>query len=374
MIISLLSSILFLVGFQVGETNQGLENRAYQLVENLNDETEVSIGRKNLHSETPFSIENIPVDRKHSFDRNYANASLDGETAEIYNNRTIFTYRKTNKTRSLSLFSSNISHDFYQDIQTGSWMNNSHVSVLPGGSGLKSLKVDGKEVLNPSADFKIGSFTVSERTLHAELEEKNFKIYNGSSELIFENASDVSFELKNLSTLYWGADNSTTELSTTGDLKNGNTPGFTVASSYGVTFTGDLEANVSKPDPSTVLAKINAERLRVNLHNKGYKAGWRRIKAYEKGRTVFGPQKTIKPSSIESFRNLRDMSNAELEEILEQDTDNFNISVKSNSSGEKIFSGGSPVPLRDAVVSMNVITGLRSNGTLDQLNSRVTVW
>jgi len=62
-------------------------------------------------------------------------------------------------------------------------------------------------------------------------------------------------------------------LTGTGIKAKGETKGFTVASDYGITFLGDLEATVSKPDDSTVKVEIDAKRIRVRLHNSDYNAG-----------------------------------------------------------------------------------------------------
>ncbi len=372
MIITLLSSIIFLAGYQTGENSSNLENLATQVGERLESQFTDSLGQKKLVTRSPFTISSVPVDRKHFFDKFYVNASLGNENVELYKNRTVTVIEKSNATRTLNLFPRNITGDVYQDIDTGTWMNNSDISVKPGGNGLQSLKINDKQLLSSSADLNTSTFNIEEYRLFAEMRPVDLNIYNGSTELILENASDISFQLKNLSTLYWEADNSTTELVGSGSFKQGTTKGFTVASNYGISFIGNMEADVSKPDSSTVLAEINASRVRIRLHDKDYKAGWKRIKSYSEGKTVFGPLNSFPAAPIARIEELNNKSDQELQNLLERSPDRFNISVSNQT--KKITSIGSQIPLQQAVSREGFLTGFYRNGSLTELSTRVTVW
>ncbi|MBC5792492.1 MAG: hypothetical protein H8Z69_00470 [Nanohaloarchaea archaeon] len=372
MIVTLLSSIIFLSSYQTGGNTGNLENIALETSNQLISETSSPIGRKSLIMESPNSISNVPVDRRHFFNNYYRNASLKEQAAELHENRTIMILDKTDSTREINLYAENLTGDLYSDIEINDWMNNSFISVMTGGNGLESMRINGKEVLSSSADLGIGTFDIKNNLLHAELEDAGLKIYNNSKEIIIENASGLSFRLKNMSKLYWAKDDSTTELAGTGLFKDGKTSGFTVASNYGISFIGKLNAKVSKPDSSTVLAEIDSERLRIRLHDKDHSYGKKRINSYKQGRIVFGPLESFSTVSVDKIKNLNNKSNQDLEEALDISPENFNLSISDNSG--KLASMGYPTPLQEVVSRQKFLTGFYRNGSLTDLEMRLNVW
>ncbi|MFB6213616.1 MAG: FG-GAP-like repeat-containing protein [Candidatus Nanohaloarchaea archaeon] len=270
-LVSILGGLLFVANSNMGESGVTEARQKASLVQQkLEEQTYYRGEQAPLIVRTPSETGRIPVDRSYVFpEEAYAGTgSMDiPADIDIGQDRVVTVVDGRNSTHQLNYFyTSNSNISYSNNIETGTWMNNSMVSVKPGSPGLQSLGVNGNEILEPSADLNGDTFTVSEDELHTSTLSGDLKLYNGSRELILENPGTVTFDMKNFTTLYWHRDGSTTELTGTGTFKSGTTSAFTVASGYGVTFLGDeLDATVSKPDSSTVRASIDAPRLRIRL-------------------------------------------------------------------------------------------------------------
>ncbi|MDY6773751.1 MAG: hypothetical protein SVS85_01000, partial [Candidatus Nanohaloarchaea archaeon] len=330
-LISVLSGMLLTANAHIGNTNVANARQQASLAQQeLEEEVFHRGGQSPLIVSTPAETGRIPVDREYIFpEKAYPGSGSMDVPADIRigEQRVITVIKGANRSHRLNYFYSNTTNLSYSNmIQTGSWMNNTKISVKPGSPGLQSLKVAGNEVLNPAADLNGNSFSITEEELHARTLSGDLKLYNGSRELILENPGTVTFDMKNFTTLYWHADGSTTTLSGTGTFKSGNTTGFTVASSYGVTFLGDeLDATVSKPDSSTVRATIDSPRLRIYLHNSDYQEGKDRIQFFDRGTLVFGAAKKMRGASIKKTKDLGELPDRKFENRLGLGDFNYNI-------------------------------------------------
>lgn len=376
-LLAVFSGVLFVVDANLGDSAVSEARQKASLIQQeLEQETYWGGRQSPLLVRTPSRTGKVPVDRTYVFHENAypGSGSMDiPADISIDNERVVTVVDGSNTTHQLNYFYSNTTNLSYSNsIDTGSWMNNTQVSALPDSPGLQSLKVEGQEVLNPSADLNGNDFTVGEEELHAYTLSRDLKIYNGSRELILEDPGTVTFDMVNFTTLYWYSDNSTTELTGTGTFKSGNTTGFTVAThdgnDYGITFLGDeLDATVSKPDSSTVRASIDSPRLRMYPHNSGYKEGKDRIEFYDQGLLSFGAEKKIRGASIEEIERLENLPERRFEEVINSGSFSYNLTYASLERGEDI-------PLETVVVSDRPSQMLGRYGNYSRIDNRVAVW
>lgn len=335
-LITSLTAVVFLTNVDIGPDRiNTLEAKTLEIQRNLEKETSIEGRKIPLISRGPENISDIPVDRYYSYSSNAHPESGGGDIAaelNIATNEIVTVTNSGNRSHSLVYFTESVSDLSYtNDIETDiNWINNSNISMRIDSAGIDSLKINNQEVLNPDADPGAGDSSITESDLYAETLSGDLRVYNGSTELILDERSDnVTFDLKNLSTLYWYADDSTEPLTGTGVKKEGSTKGFTVASDHGITFLGDLEATVSKPDPSTVRAEIDADRLRIRLHDSDYNAGKKRINFYDNGYITLGASKKFSAPYSSKIKQLNSKSEQEFEESLNTENFNYNIGFGS---------------------------------------------
>lgn len=375
-----LASILFITDSDIGpQPVNSLEAKAFDVQANLEEETSVEGGRIPLIARGPVNISDIPVDRGYSFPEGASTGSEAGEIpveANFSGGNVVAVTDGGNLTHHLVYFNHSVNDiDYSNDIEVGSSITNSEISVTPGSPGVTSLQVNGKEVLNPDVDLGAGTYSVNEEELYAETLSGDLRVYNGSSELVLDDrTSNVTFDLKNLTTLYWYSDNSTTDLTGTGTIKQGETKGFTVASDYGITFIGDLSATVSKPDSSTVRAEIDATKLRVRLHDSDYNAGRKRIRFYDEGYILLGAEEEFSAPYSSEIERVRDMTRLELDNSLNLEDFGYNISFGSEGESHYI-DRGDPIPLDvSTVVSERPSALIDRNGSFSEIRNRVVLW
>lgn len=376
-LISLLSGVLLVANANIDRTGVPDARQQASLVQDELQEKTFHTGRQApLILKTPATTGSVPVDTGYVFPRRaYPGSGAMDIPADIRmeEDRVITVVDGGNMSHQLSFFFSNKTNLTYSNrIKTGLWMNNTKISMKPGSPGIRSLRVNGNEVLDPDADLNDNNFTVTEEMLHASTLEGDLKLYNGSRELIIENPGTVSFNLKNFTTLYWHRDQTTTELTGTGTFKSGNTSGFTVATyegnDYGATFLGDeLDATVSKPDSSTVRATIDAPRIRLYLHDSDYQEGKDRIEFFKRGTVAFGAEKKIEGASADKIQSIDDLTGRELENELKMGSYSYNLTYYS-------LERGSTLPLTDVVVSDRPSVMLGRYGNYSKIENRVAVW
>ncbi len=333
-LVSMLSGMILAAAMNVDHGAVDETRQAASLVQQaLEEETYVTGRQAPLIVHTPSETGKIPIDRDYIFPEEAYPGSGAMDTPadiDIPDQRVTTVVGGKNTTHSLSYFfedNANISYQEENDIETGDRMENTYISVKPESPGLQSLQINGNEILNDNADLNGGDFSIEEHEIHASTLDGDLKLYNGSTELILEDAGDVEFYLKDFDDLYWYADESTTTLDTTSTYKSGETKGFTIASDYGITFMGeDLEATVSKTDSSTVEADItDASRLRIYLHDSGTEAGEDRIEFFDEGDIVFGAEEVIEGADQEKVEELAETSERNFENRLDLDDVSYNI-------------------------------------------------
>ncbi len=353
------------------------DQKAFLIQQELREETFREGRTAPLIVDTPVNLSaSIPLDRSYLFSGNaYPGSGAMDVPAEINisGDRVVTVTGLANasfenSSHQVSYFFSNTSNLSYSnDIDTGAWLNNSRIQLKPGNNGLDSMRIDDQEILNETADLDGSDFSTQEGELHSSSLDGDLKIYNGSREIILEDAGETTFYLGNLSTLYWYSDNSTTGLAGTGNFRSGDTKGFTVASDYGATFIGDMEANVSKPSSSTVKAEINSSRLRIFLHDSNYTAGRKRALIFDQGDIFFGVEKKIEGASKQKIEQLENLSQREFEDRLSIGDFGYNITFGS-------LKNGTAIPLENVVVSDSPAEMLGRYGNYSRIESRVSIW
>jgi hypothetical protein len=335
-LITSLTAVIFLTNVDTSPDRiSTLEAKNIEIQENLINETSVEGKKIPLIVRGPHKISNIPIDRHYNFPSKAFTESGGGDIPaelDISNNSVVAITDSGNLTHSLAYFQENVSNASYtNDITTESdQINNSKISLRTGGSGINSLKINGQELLNPDADLGSGDSSITEHGIYAETLSGDLRAYNNSSELILDDRTEnVTFNLESLDTLYWYENDTAISLTGTGVKAEGKTKGFTVASNHGITFVGDMDATISKPDESTVKAEIDAERIRIRLHDSDYSAGKDRIRFYDKGYIVLGASKKFSAPYRSKIKQLNSVSQSDFEESLNTETFNYNIGLGS---------------------------------------------
>lgn len=335
-LITALTAVFFLTNADIGPDRVNtLEAKTLEIQENLVEETSIKGRKIPLIVRGPENISNIPVDRYYNFSSNAHLKSGGGDLAvelDILESNVVAVTDSGNLTRSMVYFTESVSNASYNnDIETNSdWINNSKISIRKDSSGINSLKISGQELLNPNADLGTGDSSINESGIYAETLSGHLRAYNNSSEFIIDDRTgNMTFNLKNLSTVYWYENDTAISLTGTGVKAEGNTKGFSIASDYGITFIGDMTATVSKPDNSTVKAEIDAEKVRVRLHDSDYNTGKERIKFYDKGYIVLGASKKFSAPYKSKISELNSASQRGFENSLNIEGFGYNIGFGS---------------------------------------------
>ncbi|MFQ3275358.1 MAG: 3-phenylpropionate/cinnamic acid dioxygenase small subunit [Candidatus Nanohaloarchaea archaeon] len=371
-IVTSLSSIVLIGGADL-DPSSSLENVEFDVQQDLREESSIKARQNYLYTNTPNSIQNIPIDRTYVYST--AAASSISDQAFYLNpgeNRFIGVV-DTQDNYSFTYFPENITENSYStDLQTGSnWINNSVISVKTGSSGVKSVKLGSRTFLDEILIDETQN--LKQEKLFVDAFSGNLTVYNDSAEF---QVKDKNFQASagNYSTLYWYPEGTESLEGRTGEIKSGKTQGFTLAnSSRGVTFTGDLEVEITKPDESTVNLEINSGKTRVRLHNTGTGFGEERIENQAEGNIFFGAENHRNIFSIEKLEALDNLTAGEFEQRLNLENIGYRINV--SQSGENIFlRGGEIPPLTDAFVNSRIIQAVSRNGTTKQAEIEVGVW
>lgn len=333
-LVSSLSAVLFLGNINTGPNQiNSLQSKALEIQSNLEEETSINAVKLPLISQGPTKSFNIPIDRQYNFPSDAHHNSGSGEIPaelDIEENNVIAVTDSGNTSKSLVFFKEEVDEQNYNNnIQTnGNWINNSKISLRLGGSGINSLKVNNKEVLNTDADLGSGSNTINESDIYAETLSGNLKLFDNSSEIIIDNRSqNLTFNLQNFDTAYWNENDSEIELTGTGVKAEGNTKGFSIASSYGLTFLGNMETKISKPSESTVKAEIDAEKIRIRLHDSGIETGKDRIEFFDKGYIVLGAGQKFSAPYSSKIKQLNSETDRYFESALDTEEFGYNIGL-----------------------------------------------
>lgn len=297
-----------------------MENALYEVSRSLEQETFIEGRTTNLSVRTPIELDrNIPVDRSYSYRVFNSSGTMntvsnldfeeDGVKAVVRAKNTSYSMTYTDGELDEPTYSTDLSTDSNQ-------ISNSKISLETGSPGLTSLQVNGNELLNNNADLGYSDYTVNQEEISASSFNRNLTVFSNSSEIIIEDVESATFNLENLSTLYWYSDDSTTSLE--GEVsKSGDTKGLTIASDYGITFLGDLNAQVNKQAGSdTVEVQVTAERLRLMLHNSDYTEGKNRIEMYNQSEIYFGASQSIEGSTEKKIQELVELNQKQFEERL----------------------------------------------------------
>ncbi|MFB6145192.1 MAG: LamG domain-containing protein [Candidatus Nanohaloarchaea archaeon] len=341
-LITTLSSLLIISGMNFGPGDlQGLRNKASSVQDQLIKESSYSGRQVPLIVRAPVKVNDIPIDREYDFPAStnrYSGVMDIPAEVNVTTNQVRTVIDALNKSYRMTFFFDNVSDITYGNTitATASRINvnspSGNISVNPGQNGLTSLKINGNELLRYPSDLGSSNDTIIEKELHAYTLNGDLKTYSGTPEMILENSIQTTWYFTNTSnsTLYWRANNRTYYTDGTGDriIKQGVTDAFTIADNRGITFLGNMTANITKPNSSTIKAviKSNGKRLRIRPQDSGIAAGYRRALLYTDGDIMFGASHRIDGPTYEGLTKLQNMSKHKFEKKLDLQGWGYNIS------------------------------------------------
>lgn len=377
---TVLSSLaLFIVSAPDLNSLDTLKGETFSVQSSLEDETYIEGREVPVMVGSPYEIGDVPIDSAYSFpEEAYPGSAVMDIPSEITeeDNRVITVFDLDNRSYRMVYFLENVSERSYsgQIQEDYPRLNNSKISVELGGPGLVSLEVGGNEILNSEADLDYTDNGITTHDIYGEAFNGNLKIYNGSSEIILEDVGQASFNLTEFSTLYWHPEG--TQDLETGDYREGDTSGFTLASdSLGITFMGDLSANVSRPESSRTVADVDTGRLRIRLHEDDYTAGERRINSFDDGSIIFGAEEDISAAYRTKIIDLKNATDNEFESRLDIGVSGYNISYGDLENEDLFIRRGEPLPLgSDIITSEKPSLMVGRSGNYTEITNRVLAW
>lgn len=361
----------FVVVTDHSNTQTDLRSQAEDVSQQLKDETQMTARKIPLYVRGPHKVGKIPVDTTYNFSVGAESGIMDVPSNISESDGSIITLVEAgNNSYEMTYFFEELDEiDYVNDIEyDGNRVENTNISFVPSNTGLDSLRINGKEFLNTDAEFEDATTNVEEKELHAEVDK--LKIYNESRELILENP-DATFNLRNFTDLYWGEDGNLYDLEGTGNIVVGGTPGLTVATyegnDYGLTFVGDIWANVSKPDRDTVKVDVNGSQARIMLHDTDYSKGQERIEFYEDGDIYFGAERQVSgihPSKTTSLKNMIDIG---FENRFDLRDYNYNITLLD-------VERGAAIPFQNVVAHTREASVIGRYGNFSSTSIKVRLW
>lgn len=373
-LVTILSSVLFIIDPLAVQNSRGLENKAMDVQETLQQEAGREVVRNTFYIRSQDAIENVPFDREYFYRNSFGIGVVSMPSlVDITGDRFATVTNTGNRSVDLTYFRGDFEPQTYQsdlNLDSGE-INNSRIAISYS-SNVDSANISDQEAVQ-SITLDGDPDETSQDEVVAETFSGNLKVFNDSAEFIVE---DESFELrtKNYSTLYWHPDGNES-LTGTGTFKQGETSGFTLADSdLGVTFLGDLNATVSKPDSSTVLVEIDAPRTRVRLHESGTGYGERRIESYVNRDAFFGAERIQSSFFRADLDAVSNMTEREFETRFGLVNWGYNITVTATDNEERLLSKGQQIAFRDTVASTRQFSFVNSEGEMEQAESRVILW
>lgn len=258
------------------------------------------------------------------------------------------------------------------DINADTEITNTYLNIDISPNNIDGLEINNQETLSQSTNFGTGNTTLATYRVHGETFDGRLSIYNQSKELIVRNAEPAEWHLEDFNDLYWEADNSTSSTSSNGILKQGDTKGFSLASSYGITFVGDLSPTIERVDGSTIRANISAENYSIRLHDSGWETGYNRIKAEKESKLTIGAVKTESIPLISQAKAIQDFSDVRLQNLLGVQQFSYNMTISNSST--KIIERGESLRSEEIAVDNRKINILNLDGEINTYDFRVALW
>lgn len=297
--------------FNERESQAALQEELKDIRDNFKDLTEVGIRQAPLNVRGPNSGYKIPVKQSFVFSGDTQVAVLN-TPYELNKSKGIFrtVIDAGNNSYRLTEFQKDVdTESFENDIETGTWLNNSKIAVKPQGEGLESISIDSTNLLRNYTTFDSTDYSVEENTIYGETLKNSVEMYNGSSELIIESENRNNHLMKNFTDLYWSNGSDTLTLSGRGDFRSGKTEGLVLhglnGNDYGVVWTGLSDVNVSKPDNKTVNVSMEGNyTYNLRAYEGRLQEGKDRIKFARKGNIVVGAKNEFEAVSIPEMNKI----------------------------------------------------------------------
>ncbi|WP_414836492.1 hypothetical protein [Candidatus Nanohalococcus occultus] len=349
-------------------TDSGLESKAEETVSNIRSSLTTEAVFTPLYVRQPYDTGKIPVNLSYYSDNTGSGFLNTTSRLERDNNRVIAVLDSGNNSYKLSSFEGEVSHGFKSNISGGEWLENSKVALNPENGGLESVEFDEKEYLEQPVD--LGG--VGEDTKNSGIYGSAFgkvTVYTGTSEVIFQDLN-ATFEFKNFSKLYWEADGSEIDLAGQQTFRQGSTDGFVLSGldeeDYAVTFTGDMEAEISQDSTQGTAVEVNGSEVKMMLHRGGLEYGKKRVQNHVDGQVYFGAKEQLAVATEASLNELKDLNSFTFSDRFTLQSYGYNISGA--------LERGSEVPLQPATVKTATFPKSDWNGSLSWQKITVTLW
>lgn len=373
-LVTLLSSTVYLINPLALQDHNALENKAVQVQEQLQEEAGRTNHRNTFYVRSPTDIEDVPFDREYYYSTMLGTGvAMPPAELDVPENRFSTVTDTGNTSTDIIYFRGDYeppSH--YSDLDTSSGSVSNSEITIDYSSNVDSTSIGGKQAIR-SIQLDGSADEGAENDVFLERFGGNLKVFNSSSEFLVEDDSFV-VTTQNYSTLYWHEDE-TYELTGTGTIREGETEGLTVADSdLGVALMGDMYANVSKPDRSTVRIEADAPRTRIRLHEDGIDYGENRIDTYTARKAFFGTEKVYESLFRSELESIQNMSEREFETGFNLVDWGYNVTVTLEDGNERILSRGDRIAFRDTSISSRQVGFISGEGELKQTDSRVVLW
>jgi hypothetical protein len=253
---------------------------------------------------------------------------------------------------------------------SSSWINSSNFSVKIDTPGIKSIRYNGQELMGDATNLESTDYTVVGDSASAEALSGQVRAVTNTSEIVLTDLDGANFELGNFSTLYWEEDNSTVSMSSPGTYRDGSTLSLTVAGfesgDESMTFSGDMNATVTRDSGDDVEVSVESERARLRLHEGGVAEGYRRALFERNGWVTVIPEKRHEMVYSEELQALSSLSDEEFSDRYDLETKGYNVTFNG--------SWGDPLPLEDITVRTRMENVVDRDGKITREELSTAVW
>lgn len=360
------------------ESSVGLQEEISDMRDGLNNWAEITIRRTPLIVKGPSLDSEIPVKKKYIFSASAESAVMDKANGINISKNIVRTTANTSKSKHiLTQFYDEMDDISYSsDLSGGSILNNSKIEVDPGDPGLEQVRYGNTNLLETDAEFNSSNYTVHVHDIYGETLGGDIEVYRESSEILVDTESPDNYYFRNFTSLYWRETDTTTTLTGNGNFETGSTDGLVLqgleGSDIGVAFTGDMDANVSKPDNSTVNVSIDSSsRYRVYLYGNTLDEGKDRIKVKESGGIFFGAAEEFEILKLGKLNAIANWPEFRFRDELGVETVGYNLTIYGP---DKNYTSGRQIPFQDVTVSRQSRAAIDETGKIYSVEDRIAVW
>lgn len=368
-IVTILTGTIFLMSFSPGTSQSAeLSQKADNVFNNLEDNTSVTVWRTPIYT-GKNKVGQVPQEFNYSFRQSGFKGSADIDAPSeisMADNHFSIVLNTSKEKHHLAYFDYDNENLTYQNnFDINGEVDNGVIQLEPFDGGLESLRYQGQEVLNQTAEIP-GSSDVNEEVIYASTLDDDLKIFDQTGEMILDGKEKVVFNLTEFDNVYWHpGDNENVQGE--GTVVEGDTKGFAFYSDDlpTITFIGDMYANVSNQE--TLKAEIEPDnKLRIRLDESGYSSR-DRIEVYENSSIRIGIENSFEAPVEDSIDLLNQLDRETFEQELNLGGWGYQIEYGS-------FYKGSDIPLVETISLEYPSTKVDRFGNRTSIDSRVVIW